>query len=135
MKFQRRQFLNSFMSKKTGWLDMFGRLVHIYNSLVRNLVTVMRSFPHSRDLFIYTFNTDFFLKCFCCFINVVFHLCLLFLFFFVGHMMKNILLRWWLMQIKVYIPTWDYFMSIFRHFQSLSWHVFPLTSENIYINK
>ena len=35
---------------------------------------LLQSFPHSRDLFISTFNTDFSLKCFSSFINIVFHL-------------------------------------------------------------
>ena len=47
-------------------------LHHLMNS--RIIYDSLRSFLHSRDIFFYTFKTDFSLKCFCCFINVVFHL-------------------------------------------------------------
>ena len=60
-------------------------LQHLMHSHIK--YDPLRSFPHSRNLFIYTFNTEFSLECFCCFINVVFHL--FFCFFFWAHNEKH----------------------------------------------
>ena len=64
-------------------------LHHLMHSRIKQ--DSLRSFPHSRDLFNYTFNTDFSLICFCCFINIVIHLLFLFL-SFVWNTLINILL-------------------------------------------
>ena len=87
-------FLNSTCPKIFLWKTFRLRIqeIHPETSIFYNTITILYaikvlqhlihphikynplpSFLYSRDLFIYTFNTDFYLKCFCCFINVVFH--------------------------------------------------------------
>ena len=60
-------------------------LLQYHNDPLRHkIVTSFKALPYNKQsssklytfkrLFIYIFNTDFSLKCFCCFINIVFHL-------------------------------------------------------------